>query len=93
MPVIYLSAAVTLAPVVPALPVKAADLPLLRERKSPVRLIAQAEPNRPATAPPRPAEPPLTMCLLLDNSGSMRDKREAVKAAALALVKEMQTRR
>ncbi len=88
MPVIYLSAAVTLAPVVPALPVKAADLPLLRERKSPVRLIAQAEPNRTATAPPRPAEPPLTVCLLLDNSGSMRNKREAAKAAALALVKE-----
>ena len=27
------------------------------------------------------------MCILIDNSGSMRDKRAAVKAAALALVK------
>jgi BlaR1 peptidase M56/von Willebrand factor type A domain len=89
MPVIYLSAALTLAPVVPGLPVKAADLPLLRERKSPITLIAQAEPNRPATAPPRPVEPPITMCILLDNSGSMRNKRAAAKVAALALVKEI----
>jgi Ca-activated chloride channel family protein len=31
----------------------------------------------------------VTMCLVIDNSGSMRGKREAVKAAALALVKAL----
>jgi Mg-chelatase subunit ChlD len=94
LPVIYLSAAVTLAPVVPALPAKAADLPLLPERQSPVTLIAQAAPNRPVppVAPPasrRREDPPITICILLDNSGSMREKREAAKAAALAVVKSL----
>ena len=31
---------------------------------------------------------PVSMALVIDNSGSMRDKREAVEAAALALVKD-----
>jgi uncharacterized protein YegL len=93
-PVIYLAAAVELAPVVPALNATAAELPLLPERKSPVTLIAQAVPNRPLTpaAPPalQPREdPPITMCVLLDNSGSMRDKREAAKTAVLALTKSL----
>jgi VWFA-related protein len=48
------------------------------------------------TQTPRPAPPPaatrssvsrsMTMCIVIDNSGSMRKKREAAKAAALALV-------
>jgi beta-lactamase regulating signal transducer with metallopeptidase domain len=88
MPVIYLSAAVTLAPVVPVLAAKAADLPLLPKQKSPVKLIAQDIPKRPAS-PSAPLAPPITMCILLDNSGSMRDKRAAVKAAALAVVKSL----
>jgi beta-lactamase regulating signal transducer with metallopeptidase domain len=87
MPVIYLSAALTLTPVVPSFPVKAAELPLFPERKFPVTLIAQAIPNRPS--PPRREDPPITICILLDDSGSMRDKREAVKAAALAVVKSL----
>ena len=32
------------------------------------------------------------MCILIDNSGSMRDKREAVKAAALALMQASRPR-
>jgi VWFA-related protein len=39
-----------------------------------------------APSPIRPEDPPLTLCILIDNSGSMRSKREGVKAAALALV-------
>jgi Mg-chelatase subunit ChlD len=85
LPVIYLSAAVKLAP-----------------SNRPVRMIAQAAPNNatPNAATPnqlvRPAPPltpsrhedsPITICILIDNSGSMRDKRAEVKAAALALVK------
>jgi Mg-chelatase subunit ChlD len=61
LPMIYLSAAVQLAP---------------------VKLMAQE-------APPRT---PLAMCILIDNSGSMRDKRAEVRAAALALVKATQPR-
>jgi VWFA-related protein len=79
---------VTLAPVVPVLAAKAADLPLLPKQKSPVKLIAQDIPKRPAS-PSAPLAPPITMCILLDNSGSMRDKRAAVKAAALAVVKSL----
>jgi BlaR1 peptidase M56/von Willebrand factor type A domain len=99
MPVIYLSAAVKLAPAngdstITAVASEAASLPLLREQKSPVRLIAQEVPNRPVTpaappAPPRLEAPPITMCFVLDSSGSMRDKREAAKAAVLALVKSL----
>ena len=91
LPVIYLSAAVRLAPAnrdstmlehaaVPARPAES------------TRLIAQAAPNQPlGPAPPltpsRREDPPIAMCILIDNSGSMRDKRAQVKAAALALVK------
>ena len=31
---------------------------------------------------------PVSLCLVVDNSGSMREKRQAVEAAALALVKD-----
>ena len=94
MPVIYLSAAVTLAPVVPTRLAEAAPLPLLPERKSPVmadRAGGSESTSQLAAppAPPRREDPPITMCIVLDNSGSMRNKREAVKAAALALVKSL----
>jgi Mg-chelatase subunit ChlD len=103
LPVIYLSAAVKLASAsrdstvlehaaVPNRPAETARKPLLPQQKPSTRLIAQAAPNQPLRpAPPltpsRREDPPITMCILIDNSGSMRDKRAAVKAAALALVK------
>jgi GWxTD domain-containing protein len=43
----------------------------------------------PLTASPREV-PPITMCIVIDNSGSMHDKREGVMAAALALVQASQ---
>ena len=95
MPVIYLSAAVTLAPVVPGFSLQGLWIcPFCRNGKSPVRMIAQEIPKRPSSPaaplnPPRPEDPPITKCILLDNRGSMRDKRAAVKAAALAVVKSL----
>jgi Ca-activated chloride channel homolog len=56
-----------------------------------MRLIAQAAPNQPP-GPAPPLTPPIAMCILIDNSGSMRDKRAAVKAAALALVQASRPR-
>ena len=41
--------------------------------------VKQAGPNQPLR--------PIAMCILIDNSGSMREKRAGVKAAALALVR------
>jgi Ca-activated chloride channel family protein len=73
---------------VPALAGEALRLPLFPERKSLVTLVAQEAPNRPLT-PVAPPDPPMTICILLDNSGSMRNKREAVRAAALAVVKNL----
>src|SRR5438876_1061531 len=91
LPVIYLSAAVKLASAnrdstvlehaaVPARPAEGARQPLLPEQKSSMRLIAQAAPNQPLRpAPPltpsRREDAPIAMCILIDNSGSMRDKR------------------
>ena len=82
MPLIYLSAAVELAP---------GNRPLLRE-SPPTVIIAQAAPNQ-----PRKSAPPivtsgrdhlrLSMCIVIDNSGSMREKQSEVQAAALALVR------
>ena len=77
LPVIYLSAAVRLIPA---------------NRRSPAMQVAQATPNRPPSPPPplrsSPQEDsPVTMCILIDNSGSMWNKRASVNAAALALVK------
>jgi hypothetical protein len=46
--------------------------------------LASSSPQRTVSRPAEAA--PITMCILLDNSGSMRDKRAGVKAAALALV-------
>jgi beta-lactamase regulating signal transducer with metallopeptidase domain len=103
LPVIYLSATVKLAPpnrdstalthaAVPAPPGELARRSLLPQQKSSMRLIAQATPNQsPRPAPPltpfRPEDLPITMCVVIDNSGSMREKRTAVRMAALALVK------
>jgi beta-lactamase regulating signal transducer with metallopeptidase domain len=108
LPMIYLSAAVKLAPadreaavtghaVVPVRPAPGVTERILPEQKSPMRLIAQAAPNQaldPALplTPPRREDSPITMCILIDSSGSMRDKRAAVKAIALALVQASQPR-
>jgi len=87
LPVIYLSAAVKLLDhaSVPASPVETVRQPILEAPKSSVRLIAQASPNQPRS--PAPQAPPITMCIVIDNSGNMRTKREGVKAAALALMR------
>jgi VWFA-related protein len=84
---------------VPARPAEEARQALLQEQKSPeqARLIAQAAPNQPRGPGPPPTpmpreDPPITMCILIDNSGSMFNKREGVKAAALALVKASKPR-
>jgi beta-lactamase regulating signal transducer with metallopeptidase domain len=95
LPVIYLSAAVRLVNLVPpnrdsTVLERAAAPALPPEQKSPVTLIAQAAPNPPPR--PRPEDPPVTMCILIDNSGSMRDKRAGVKAAALALIRASKPR-
>ncbi len=87
LPVIYLSAAVKLLDhaSVPASPVETVRQPIPEAPKSSVRLIAQASPNQPRS--PAPQAPPITMCIVIDNSGNMRTKREGVKAAALALMR------
>jgi beta-lactamase regulating signal transducer with metallopeptidase domain/Mg-chelatase subunit ChlD len=100
LPVIYLSAAVKLVSenrdstvlehaVVPARPAKEAPAALWKPK--PAGLVAQAAPNqglRPAPlTPSRRLDPPTSMCILIDNSGSMRDKRARVEAVALALVR------
>jgi beta-lactamase regulating signal transducer with metallopeptidase domain/Mg-chelatase subunit ChlD len=103
LPVIYLSAAVVLTPTnqdvtllrhtaVLTSPARPASEPLLLKKQSPMRMIAQGNTNQlretvPPLVPSRSGDLTLTMCILIDNSGSMRNKREAVKAAALALVK------
>jgi hypothetical protein len=108
LPVIYLSAAVKLAPAnrdstllarasVPARPAEDARQPLFPEQRSSMKLIAQAPPNQPPgpalpLTPARREDPPITMCILVDNSGSMRDKRAGAEAAALALVKASRPR-
>jgi VWFA-related protein len=103
LPAIYLSAAVRLTSPVgePATPghaevtKRAAEgqrqLTLPEERSS-LGLIAQSAPIQPRSpvqspTPARRDDPAIAMCIVLDNSGSVRDKRTAVKAAALALVK------
>ncbi len=94
VPVIYLSAAVKLAPHRESIPLKRAALPTQPDegvRNPPHRLLAQVAPNpSPESIAPLPKDQPLTMCILVDNSGSMSDKRAEVKAAALALVKASQ---
>jgi Mg-chelatase subunit ChlD len=102
LPVIYLSAAVmpTAANGNAVLPRRAAvATPYANPASKPLspgnhfspRMMAQADPNpplRPAplAVPSKSEQVRVTMCILIDNSGSMRNKREAVKAAALGLV-------
>jgi beta-lactamase regulating signal transducer with metallopeptidase domain/Mg-chelatase subunit ChlD len=75
LPVIYLSAAVQLAPA----------------NRASMAQVAQAAPNRPLQ-PARPMPPtqrekvPVSMCILIDNAGAMRDKRARLMAAVSVLV-------
>ncbi len=103
VPAIYLSATATLAPVdrdsitlkhvvVPDRHTDEVRQPLLAEQRFPRGLIAEEVANQNLRSPTQPAqsrreEPPLTICILLDNSGSMFEKRAEVMAAALAFVK------
>jgi Mg-chelatase subunit ChlD len=101
LPAIYLSAAVKLASEnrdatvlehagTPGRPAERGASHLL-EQKPWTGLIAQAAPNQTLKSAPltpsRRAAPPIAMCILIDNSGSMRDNRARVKAVALALVR------
>ncbi|HWB96146.1 MAG TPA: VWA domain-containing protein [Bryobacteraceae bacterium] len=61
----------------------AVKLASAQEQRSSAGLIVQAAPHQILT----PAPPPIALCILIDNSGSMRDKRAGVRVAALALVK------
>ena len=103
LPVIYLFAAINLSSkdrdltipprvAIPARAVEGARRPLLPEHKSSPWLIAQAAPAQPlspaeALTPSRSEDSSMAICIVIDNSGSMRDKRAAVMAAARALVK------
>ncbi len=101
LPVIYLSAAVRFGPTNQHSPASNSSAAAARstevqpgklspKQKTPVKLIAQVAPDRPLPASPlAPSQDdvPIAMCILIDNSGSMRDKRPAVNAAALALVR------
>jgi Ca-activated chloride channel family protein len=49
--------------------------------------LAHAQPSHPVSGEIKGGTPPITVCILIDNSGSMRDKRAAVMAASLALVR------
>jgi hypothetical protein len=102
LPVIYLFAAISSGPanrestMLPhasfrARAAEGARQPVLTEQKSPGMRIAQATPNHPPNRahPVRPSpreDSPVTMCILIDNSGSMWNKRASVNAAALSLV-------
>jgi Mg-chelatase subunit ChlD len=103
LPAIYLSAAVKLASanrnlaVVehstrPGRPIEAARPATSPEQKSATKILAQAvasQPPRPlpVQAPSASDAPPVTMCVLIDSSGSMREKRAEVRAAALAVAR------
>jgi beta-lactamase regulating signal transducer with metallopeptidase domain/Mg-chelatase subunit ChlD len=84
LPVIYLSAAVELAQVSPIV-LPAARAPMYALPAQAATGSTQNTP-RPVTRSRR-EDTTVTICLVIDNSGSMRGKREAVRAAALALVK------
>jgi VWFA-related protein len=102
LPVIYLSAALSptnptlISLEHPGSPIFRAGrtgesfLPKNQASVTRVAQTAQTQTTRPAPPPAatRTSDPrSMTMCIVIDNSGSMRNKREAVKAAALALVK------
>ncbi|HEY6373849.1 MAG TPA: VWA domain-containing protein [Candidatus Sulfotelmatobacter sp.] len=50
-------------------------------------LLALAQSSQPVSGVIKGRTLPITMCILIDNSGSMRDKRAGVMTAALALVR------
>ena len=91
LPVIYLSAAVSaIASADPRFADRNSPPLSGWKQKSPATLIAQSVPNRPVQpkpplVPSRPEKSPITMCLLIDVSGSMSGQRGGVTAAALAL--------
>jgi beta-lactamase regulating signal transducer with metallopeptidase domain len=103
VPVIYLSAAVSLAParqdsimlkhaLIPNRRAKELLQPLLQEHKSRTGLLSDVVSNqnpKSSISPiqSQPEERPLTICLFLDTSGSMDQKRAEAVSAALALVK------
>jgi Mg-chelatase subunit ChlD len=67
----------------PVIYLSAAVVPARPADEAPNQTLRPAPPLTPS----RREDPPITMCILIDNSGSMRDKRARLKAAALALVK------
>ena len=101
LPVIYLSAAVGLAParqdsitlkhaLIPNRRAEEPLQPLLQEHKSWPGLLSEVVSNPKSSMLPvqsQPEERPLAICILLDTSGSMDEKRAEVATAALALVK------
>jgi Ca-activated chloride channel family protein len=50
-------------------------------------LLAHARASQPESGQTKVGGPSITMCILIDNSGSMSDKRAGVMAASLALVR------
>ena len=50
-------------------------------------LLAHAQASQPVSGETKGRIPSITMCILIDNSGSMSDKRAGVRAASLALVR------
>ncbi len=84
LPVLYLSAAVQLAPANRGVPPR-------MEAKPSMTQIAQAAPNRPVQ-PARPMPPvqrgeaPVSICILIDNGGAMRAKLDRLMAAVSVLV-------
>ena len=50
-------------------------------------LLAHARASQPVSGETKGRTPSITMCILIDNSGSMSDKRAGVMAASLALVR------
>lgn len=50
-------------------------------------LLAHAQSSQPVSGEIKGRTPSITMCILIDNSGSMSDKRAGVIAASLALVR------
>ncbi len=103
VPVIYLSAAVSIAPARPdSMTLKHALIsnrraeellqPLLQEHKSRTGLLSDVVSNQNPKSSMSPVQSqsedrPLAICILLDTSGSMYEKRAEVIAAALTLVK------
>lgn len=97
VPVIYLSAAVSLAPARPnSMTLKhavisnrrAEELQEHKSRTGPLSDVASNQNPKSSMLPLRPQseDPPLATCILLDTSGSMYERRAEVIAAALALV-------